>query len=361
MHVAASWGWVDVAAVRLLHARTGSDRACMCARAWCVRWVRRSQVLVESAFESKGALTPDEFVAAGDLLVLRCPTWQWQAGDASKARTFLPKEKQFLITRNVPCQRRACTLSTGADDERTVSAFGEADDDDDEGWIATHTSHVSSAVRDEDAPDMEVVQQQLGAVQLDAKPAPTPPPPPPPASSAGAPPLSAPGSDASTSAVAAAEAVLEECEEFEMEDPSALAADASGGADAILKTRTYDVSITYDKYYQCARVWLYGYSESRQPLTQGQVLEDISVDHALKTVSLEAHPHISVRLPHPHPRLRPRPHPHPHPHPHISVRPHAHAHPRRPAHLGKRRPPPPPSPRSAPACTPRSILVSTRR
>lgn len=58
----------------------------------------------------------------------------------------------------------------------------------------------------------------------------------------------------------------------------------------IVKTRTYDVSITYDKYYQCARVWLYGYSESRQPLSQEEILEDISADHALKTVTLEAHP-----------------------------------------------------------------------
>ena len=61
-----------------------------------------------------------------------------------------------------------------------------------------------------------------------------------------------------------------------------------------MRTRTYDVSISYDKYYQCARVWLYGYSERRQPLTQPEVLQDISVDHALKTVTLEAHPHIST-------------------------------------------------------------------
>ena len=73
-------------------------------------------VLAESAFAEKGVLTPDEFVAAGDMLVLRCPTWQWQAGDPSKARSFLPPDKQFLITRNVPCQRRACTLGQGADD-----------------------------------------------------------------------------------------------------------------------------------------------------------------------------------------------------------------------------------------------------
>ena len=69
---------------------------------------------------------------------------------------------------------------------------------------------------------------------------------------------------------------------------------AEAGAANIVRTRTYDVSLTYDKYYQCAHVWLYGYSESRQPLTQEAVLEDISADHALKTVTLEAHPHTAV-------------------------------------------------------------------
>jgi ubiquitin-like-conjugating enzyme ATG3 len=31
--------------------------------------------------------------------------------------------------------------------------------------------------------------------------------------------------------------------------------------DNILKTRTYDLSITYDKYYQTPRMWLFGYDE----------------------------------------------------------------------------------------------------
>ena len=29
----------------------------------------------------------------------------------------------------------------------------------------------------------------------------------------------------------------------------------------ILQTRSYDLSITYDKYYQTPRLWLYGYDE----------------------------------------------------------------------------------------------------
>lgn len=30
-----------------------------------------------SAFRSKGVLTPEEFVEAGDNLVNKCPTWLW--------------------------------------------------------------------------------------------------------------------------------------------------------------------------------------------------------------------------------------------------------------------------------------------
>ena len=78
-------------------------------------------VLAESQFLEKGVLTPEEFVAAGDMLVLRCPTWQWQAGDPANLRPFLPPDKQFLFTRNVPCQRRARSLMSGADDEVAVA------------------------------------------------------------------------------------------------------------------------------------------------------------------------------------------------------------------------------------------------
>ena len=39
----------------------------------------------------------------------------------------------------------------------------------------------------------------------------------------------------------------------------------------IVHTRTYDLLISYDKYYQVPRFWLVGYDESRQPLTPKQV------------------------------------------------------------------------------------------
>ena len=64
--------------------------------------------------------------------------------------------------------------------------------------------------------------------------------------------------------------------------------------DNIVRTRTYDVSITYDKFYRTPRVWLFGYDEQRRPLTPQQIMEDVSADHAGKTVTVEPHPFLGV-------------------------------------------------------------------
>lgn len=42
--------------------------------------------------------------------------------------------------------------------------------------------------------------------------------------------------------------------------------------DTIVRTRTYDLYITYDQYYQVPRLWLVGFDESRKPLSSQQVL-----------------------------------------------------------------------------------------
>lgn len=66
----------------------------------------------------------------------------------------------------------------------------------------------------------------------------------------------------------------------------------STDTDQVIHTRTYDLHITYDKYYQTPRLWVVGYDENRKPLTVEQMYEDVSQDHAKKTVTMESHPHL---------------------------------------------------------------------
>jgi len=60
---------------------------------------------------------------------------------------------------------------------------------------------------------------------------------------------------------------------------ASLSKNACAGNAAVVKTRTYDLSITYDKYYQTPRVWLFGYSERNQ-------VETLRVRSALVCVCL---------------------------------------------------------------------------
>ena len=43
---------------------------------------------------------------------------------------------------------------------------------------------------------------------------------------------------------------------------------------------------------QTPRLWLFGYNEARQPLSVDLLYEDVSQDHAKKTVTMETHPHL---------------------------------------------------------------------
>ena len=60
------------------------------------------------------------------------------------------------------------------------------------------------------------------------------------------------------------------------------------------KLRYYDISITYDKYHHCPRLWLAGTKEDGTPLTNDEIFEDIMSDYANKTVTIEEHPHLGT-------------------------------------------------------------------
>jgi len=65
--------------------------------------------------------------------------------------------------------------------------------------------------------------------------------------------------------------------------------------DTVRKLRTYDLSITYDFYYQTPRLWLVGYNEEGKVLSDSEVFEDVMADYAKKTVTIENHPHLGIK------------------------------------------------------------------
>ncbi|CAN0902310.1 Autophagy-related protein 3 [Linum grandiflorum] len=226
-----------------------------------------------SAFKEKGVLSVTEFILAGDNLVSKCPTWSWESGEPSKRKPYLPSDKQFLITRNVPCLRRAASL-----EKEYEESGGEVllDNDDNDGWLATHgTPKEKNAGEEDNVPSMEALEiSRKGPIQA----------------------IPSYFGDQEEDDIPDL-ADYDDSDNLAEADPATLQSTYlvahEPDDDNILRTRTYDVSITYDKYYQTPRVWLTGYDESRMLLQPELVLEDVSQDHARKTVTIEDHPHLS--------------------------------------------------------------------
>jgi len=90
-----------------------------------------------STFRKTGEITPEEFVEAGDYLVFKFPSWSWaDAETPAKRISHLPPNKQYLVTRHVPCHRRLNDDFAGdAGHEEAVVEGGKNSDDD--GWLRT--------------------------------------------------------------------------------------------------------------------------------------------------------------------------------------------------------------------------------
>ncbi|OZJ05339.1 hypothetical protein BZG36_01558 [Bifiguratus adelaidae] len=249
-------------------------------------------VLKNSKFKETGCVTPEEFVAAGDFLVYKCPTWSWQSGDANKLRDYLPPQKQFLITRNVPCLRRVKQMEY-TDDDAEEQVHGDMGDDD--SWMYTHSSRVPRTISEiahdiSDDSDNEAEEAISRMKKLNLQPSFNP----------SEDNQDRPGEIPDLDDIPDIED--DEGGVEEEDDPAALTTDDSKDiSDKILQVRTYDVFITYDKYYQTPRMWLFGYDEHRRPLTTSQIFHDVSQDYAHKTVTIETHPHLNMSLASIHP------------------------------------------------------------
>lgn len=230
--------------------------------------------LKSSAFLEKGVLTPEEFVKAGDELVFRCPTWSWEGGDPSKAKSYLPADKQFLITRSVPCRERVSAMEQFMAEENGVEG--------DEDWLVSTIIKESNKEAFED--DFDILDEDGEVVEKQA------------VKSAGA------EGAGDTSGAKKADDEDDDDEYAEMadfeddnviQDDDAMVPAPDEDESNLVKVRTYDLSITYDKYYQTPRVWMVGSSAEGQPLSGKEMMEDVISDYANRTVTIESHPHVS--------------------------------------------------------------------
>jgi len=210
-------------------------------------------------------LTPQEFIEAGDQLAFKFPTWNWQAADPLHQVSWLPPNKQYLITRSVTCRRRVRDLDKSLGHNTS----------EDEGW----TLHQMDATDGTD---------DIADVNLDRSPVRH---------------LGFNTTDNFVSADRADEGLddvpcsLDSLMCSAEDDPAVVATAPSSdyfvssapGAD-IVQTRTYDLTITYDKYYQTPRLWLFGYDENGIPLTTDQIFEDMLTQYAKTTVTVDPHP-----------------------------------------------------------------------
>jgi ubiquitin-like-conjugating enzyme ATG3 len=104
-----------------------------------------------------------------------------EKGDASKTREFLPVDKQYLVTRGVPCLRRATSLAyTDADeDAERLLSFGDSSATGNEAdeWVETHAGRKPTTdsaanpgdiadIPDLDGHEADTVASDIGKLSL---------------------------------------------------------------------------------------------------------------------------------------------------------------------------------------------------
>ncbi|KAB5559855.1 putative autophagy protein [Coniochaeta sp. 2T2.1] len=214
-----------------------------------------------STFRQTGQITPEEFVAAGDYLVFKFPTWSWADADpASKRVSYLPPGKQFLVTRNVPCHRRInddFAGDAGHEESLVEGTKGAGAGDDEDGWLRTGSPSKSEPARSRDVRTVD-----------------------------------------DSGNIGDRESYDDEDDIPDMEDEDddeAIIKDHEGGSKANTR-RTYTLYIMYSTYYRTPRLYMSGYQADNQPLPPALMMEDIVGDYKDKTVTLEDFPFFANNI-----------------------------------------------------------------
>ena len=211
--------------------------------------------LKKSKFYEEGKLTPEEFVEAGDFLTSKCPTWKWCAAKEDRYNKALPKDKQYLKT-TVPSYKRASDyLKNNATTEKVV----------DGDWVdADLENKANKDVKKHAAIDLDAGEDKKKEIIV----------------------AGGDDDDDDDFKIEGEENAepKKENDDFEIVDEEEK--EKSPEVD-VVKTRTYDVTVTYDFYYCVPRMWLMGYNEKGLPLTDDEMKEDVMPEYRNKTCTIE--------------------------------------------------------------------------
>lgn len=227
----------------------------------------------KSNFLSTGQITPEEFIQAGDYLVHMFPTWKWNGVenlDNVNYRDFLPSEKQFLVSRKVPCTLRANDFFNLDDD------FGVTFDEDDflspknddknknnnnnnyNNDQEIQVSHLKVA-NEENPIEVDDIDDLIESMDINE--------------------VAENNED-----VAPNEILIQEEDEDEIvitNDP---------------KIRYYDLYIAYSTSYRVPKMYIVGFNVEGKPLTSKEMFEDITTEYRDKTVTIEKLPFFKTTV-----------------------------------------------------------------
>lgn len=207
-----------------------------------------AEIPKESVFLKDGRLTPGEFTAACDRLILASKMWSWQpASKGGFQEPVLDPKKQYLKTTTVS----RCRLS---DDTTGIQAIKI-----DEEWqsIGVDQPMEKKEFKEEDAAQPPV-------------------------------PVSAPK-------------IKKFTENSDDEDQVEAKDDAKPAEEVEDTKRVYEVHITYDRHYLTPRLWLTGVNSKNRPLTKEEIMEEVMPEYREKTVTYDQQPQTGEFMANIHP------------------------------------------------------------
>lgn len=171
------------------------------------------------------------------------PTWSWNEPTSDVSyRDFLPKGKQFLISRKVPCGQRARQYVNVDEKESEVFVSGADENEEgneDEGWLKEGADLVSSAEKGGNekgtASDVDDIDEMMKDMEIEGN-----------------------------------------------EDIVDVPVNRS--------ERYYDLYITYSTSYRVPKMYIVGFDSNGTPLTAEEMFEDIAPDYRTKTATIEKLP-----------------------------------------------------------------------